>query len=893
MGRTTRTLRHVPRLASGTIDRPRLRARLDGSAPLVVLRGRGGTGKTTLLAQWVRTHASDQGAAVLWMEADDSTRSRTGFWMRVLGSLHAQRLIGDAELYREAACVADRPDAIVRVLLRILGAQERAVTLVLDDAGSGGRDRWWSAVCEDLVEIMRRAPQLRCVVASRRRTDLEGASARAALTVDVLDDDDLALDDAEVAALILRTAPELPAGAAHALGLQLAQAGRAARRVSTVRIALDAVQRTRDQPDSGPPPRIDHLLEEVARHALHDEFPDPDLRDFLLLIARAPMVDTALAARLGDRTDAVRLLETLDAAGAGSWEETPGRGAPVFRFGAHLRADALAQPVPVDPARARALHREIALWLGARREHLTAFEHALRAEDLVLAESLLLRSCPLNPSESAHVAELLHEVPAFALHARPVLALWYGLSLSADPTTQLRAVPFLVSATGMCRRSAAAPEVGPAICEAFESVAHRFLGHRKTMHDLCRHALPALEQRAEDPDRDRALDALLLTAIGHCALGLFCAEDYERARRARQLQLRLAERQDRHHQRHEALAHLALIGAATGEFSDAAQALARIRQDDGVGDHGGGGAEAAERIARAWGRLGAGQAHEALCEVERAEECREGQELWDLVLTVETLALVMIDRAHDAEEHLHRVIRRRTSMRTLPSTRRRLRVVAGLVQLATGRLPEVPSRRHGAEESPALHALAALSALGAGDPREAVARLGEARLAAATPLQRMIIAAATTVVAADPACGIDLEESVLRMTAILRDSQVAWPVALLPGAVRRRAREVPSARDALDAAFALIPPLRDVPVQQLRPQPRLTEREHEILLLLLETEHRAEIAERLFVSVNTVKSQLRSLYGKLDVSTRDQALSRALELGLLHPMELAGGRGAP
>jgi LuxR family maltose regulon positive regulatory protein len=42
-----------------------------------------------------------------------------------------------------------------------------------------------------------------------------------------------------------------------------------------------------------------------------------------------------------------------------------------------------------------------------------------------------------------------------------------------------------------------------------------------------------------------------------------------------------------------------------------------------------------------------------------------------------------------------------------------------------------------------------------------------------------------------------------------------------------------------------------------------------------------EIAESLFLSINTVKTHLRSIYRKLGVRTRRQAISTAGRLGLL------------
>jgi LuxR family maltose regulon positive regulatory protein len=57
----------------------------------------------------------------------------------------------------------------------------------------------------------------------------------------------------------------------------------------------------------------------------------------------------------------------------------------------------------------------------------------------------------------------------------------------------------------------------------------------------------------------------------------------------------------------------------------------------------------------------------------------------------------------------------------------------------------------------------------------------------------------------------------------------------------------------------------------------------ELRLLPLLTTHLSfrEIAERLFVSRNTVKTQAISVYRKLDASSRSEAIERAVELGLV------------
>ena len=61
----------------------------------------------------------------------------------------------------------------------------------------------------------------------------------------------------------------------------------------------------------------------------------------------------------------------------------------------------------------------------------------------------------------------------------------------------------------------------------------------------------------------------------------------------------------------------------------------------------------------------------------------------------------------------------------------------------------------------------------------------------------------------------------------------------------------------------------------------LTPAERRVLELLPTELSQREIAERLFVSQETVRTHARDIYRKLDVHTRSQAVARAREVGLL------------
>ena len=66
-----------------------------------------------------------------------------------------------------------------------------------------------------------------------------------------------------------------------------------------------------------------------------------------------------------------------------------------------------------------------------------------------------------------------------------------------------------------------------------------------------------------------------------------------------------------------------------------------------------------------------------------------------------------------------------------------------------------------------------------------------------------------------------------------------------------------------------------------RPLEQLSAREAQVLQLVAEGLPNKEIAERLFISLHTVKTHLRHMLRKLDARSRTQAVSRARELHLL------------
>jgi len=67
----------------------------------------------------------------------------------------------------------------------------------------------------------------------------------------------------------------------------------------------------------------------------------------------------------------------------------------------------------------------------------------------------------------------------------------------------------------------------------------------------------------------------------------------------------------------------------------------------------------------------------------------------------------------------------------------------------------------------------------------------------------------------------------------------------------------------------------------LQEPPRITTRERDVLQLVVHGLRTKEIASRLHVSENTVESHLRSLFAKLQVSTRAEAVHKAIRSGTI------------
>ena len=96
---------------------------------------------------------------------------------------------------------------------------------------------------------------------------------------------------------------------------------------------------------------------------------------------------------------------------------------------------------------------------------------------------------------------------------------------------------------------------------------------------------------------------------------------------------------------------------------------------------------------------------------------------------------------------------------------------------------------------------------------------------------------------------------------------------------------VPGYIQQLLAAFPTVEPEQEASFQDLDPGSqlieRLSEREIEVLQLIAGGFSNQEIANKLYLSLNTVKVHTRNIYGKLCVNNRTSAVTKAQALGII------------
>jgi LuxR family maltose regulon positive regulatory protein len=403
----------VPQLSRSPVIRPRLLDMLDQATrrPLTLLAAPAGSGKTVLLASWLARGQPPGPVAWVTVDAhDDATR----LWTHVLTALRRSgALIEGTSLAGAAAPVSPGDYGFLVQLVNGLATLTTPVVVVLDDLHEARNP----VVMGQLRFLMQHAPaQLRLVLATRVDPQLplhrlrvtgEIAEIRAAdlaFTLaeaeEFLADADIHLTSADTESLWARTE-------GWAAGLRLA-AQSLRRHPDPERFVADFTGDTWAV--------AGYLAEEVLIGQ------PPEVRRFML--------STSVADRLcGDLADAL----VGHPGGAVTLARLAREHAFVTALGPHrdwyayhpLFAQLLrAELHRKQPALVPELHRRAATWYGASGMAAEAFHHALLAADTGLAAELLTVHwfAMLADGRVAALVDLLGQLPAAQLRADPELS---------------------------------------------------------------------------------------------------------------------------------------------------------------------------------------------------------------------------------------------------------------------------------------------------------------------------------------------------------------------------------------------------------------------------------------------------------------------------------------
>ena len=872
----------TPPPPSGAVERARLFDLLDAGIRrrLTVVTGPPGAGKTLLVSTWAarppRRHSPGR---VAWLSIEPGDSRPAQFWGAVIA---AARTAGVPGL--DALTGHMRPDdhEFTAAFANALNTLRAPLVLILDDY----HELASSAVHQQLDALLRYAPDtLRVVIVSRadpplalHRLRLEGslAEVRAA---------DLAFTLPEATALFALAGVELTPDLVAALH------ERTEGWVAGLRLAALSLEGQDDPRElvwtfAGDGASIaDYLVEEVLHHQ------PPPVREFMLLTSVVDVISPELADALTEHSDGARVLDRLEhsgafvsrVAGSGGWFRYHGL------FGELLRSQLRYSMPDAFPRQ----HRRAARWYAQHGLNVPATRHALAARDWDLAANLLATGWLglLVRGESATVAELIGEVPRSLVAREPELAIAAGGALleAGEPDRgqdYLRLADDHASEVRSGRRTEFV--LARTVAQLYEA---RAVGNLGSAVGAARKLLAGQGSTAVSLDgRERRALALLNLGIAETWTG-----KRRHARAALEESLALARHADRDYLVFSALGPLALVESLAGSLRRPAR-LAHEAVD------------LAER--HGWSSLppmAATYCALAICAYHwnsvpdatryldwaQSRGRSSGERL--VLSLVELMRALLALRLGDHERAETAIVSAREvadGWEVPPRLRLGLACAEGVAMIAAGR-PEraahvISKSGHGRWGEVEL--VKARLALAGGDPRSAVELTSEALAGAvgvlhpSTAIELRALAAVAQHQRSDDDAALSLIEQALEL-AEPEGYQAPFLAigAPLRELITRRIRAGTAHRALAGQLGEALGPHSGAAAEHrgalvLEP---LSERETAVLRFLPTPLSKAEIASEMFVSVNTVKTHMKNIYRKLDVTDRTQAVRRARTLHLV------------
>jgi LuxR family maltose regulon positive regulatory protein len=836
-----------------------------------------GSGKTFLLRSWLRESGLAESAA--WVSAGHVARDRQRFWLSVFDALR-DAAAGPVPV-RELTSAPDLDHrSIVERLLEDLGSLQSPVWLVIDDV----HELRSSEALRELEWLLTLAPpQLRFVLISRHelqlglhRLRLEGelTEIRAAdlrftsdEALELLEGVGVQLSDSALAALIERTE-------GWAAGLRLAALSLAGH-PDPERFAAQFSGQERTV--------AEYLLAEVL------ERQPEEVRRLLLRTSVLERVTGPLADLLTEGSRGESILQELEAANAFVVSVDASRS--WFRYH-RLFADLLALELRrTAPEEIPALHSVAADWFAEHGYPVEAVRHAQAAKDWALAARLLSDHWLglFTEGQVATAHELLTGFPADAFVAEPELAVLAASDhLVRGPLEEAERQLTLAE-----QRSASVPAERSGHLQLLLAWSRLSLARR-------RGDLPAVVEKAQHllaPDVAQAgladeYRAATLINLGIAELSAFRPHEAERHL---EQATALARRIDRPYLEIMSLAHRAHLTS----LRSCPQGVERSLQTIELARQHGWSEEPV--VAVAYVVLGAtmvwqGRLGEAEPWLEHAERtlAAEAQPAAGVELYC-ARGLLELVRGHDQEAlEAFRAVERLAGLLVTPvALRMQAFRLQTLVRLGDTRrveqaLAELDEQARGTGEM--CIALAVLR-LAQDDPEAATIALapvldGGAELmnARVWMVQAFLLEATARDALGDAGAAERALEEALDLAepdGVLLPFLLHPTPSLLERHCRHRTTHASLISEIVNLQGGRTPAL---PLGE--PQPldeRLSESETRVLRYLPTNLSKREIADELYVSINTVKTHIRNLYAKLGVSRRGEAVERARALSLLAP----------
>jgi LuxR family transcriptional regulator, maltose regulon positive regulatory protein len=388
-----------PELPIDVVVRERLEDRLwAGSDRRATLVSAGpGWGKTMLVSSWASTLPHSRPLA--WLSLDSYDNDPVVFWSYVLAAVRGSGEVQGGIL----DSLTVRPPVGPAVLRRIvLGLAEltRPLVLVLDDFGEIENPD----VLEGVAELLRHPLPLRLVVTTRADPQLHLHRLRLQGELSEIRSQDLAFTPAEATALMRRSGVDLPTHLGRSLFART-EGWAAGIRLTAMFASRSGQTAPVEEFVSGDGTVADYLLEEVL------DTVSPDQRLFLLRTSISNRLCANLADLLSDGSDGQRRLDEL--ARSNAFVVALGPERVWFRYHA-LMAELLRYRLLIeDPGLVPVLHRRAAQWFASQGEALEAVRHAVQAQDWRLVGDLMVQGAGLRAVSVERQAfdSLLSEIP--------------------------------------------------------------------------------------------------------------------------------------------------------------------------------------------------------------------------------------------------------------------------------------------------------------------------------------------------------------------------------------------------------------------------------------------------------------------------------------------------